>query len=129
MLLKKVHHRIFHQRNNFLHEEARKIVNRFGILCVEDLNFKGLASGMLRKAIHDAGWSSFLSKLAYKAEEAGRELIQVDPRGTSQRCPAARAYRRNYQTESMFARNAESSVNATTFAEWKFCGSERAFKP
>jgi putative transposase len=85
-LLQKVHQRIFHQRNNFLHEESRKIVNRFGVIYVEDLNFKGLASGMLSKAVHDAGWSSFITKLAYKAESAGRKLIQVDPRGTSQRC-------------------------------------------
>src|SRR5438105_10692394 len=28
-----------------------------------------------------------LAKLAYKAEEAGRQLVKVDPRGTSQRCP------------------------------------------
>jgi putative transposase len=86
LLLKKVHHRIFNQRNNFLHEESRKIVNRFGVIYVEDLNFQGLASGMLSKAVHDAGWSSFITKLAYKAESPGRQLIQVDPRGTSQRC-------------------------------------------
>jgi putative transposase len=87
MLLKKVHQRIFNQRNNFLHEESRKIVDRFGVIYVEDLNFKGLAAGMLCKAVHDASWSSFITKIAYKAESAGRKLIQVDPRGTSQRCP------------------------------------------
>ena len=85
--LKKVHQRIFHQRNNFLHEEARKIVNQYGVICVEDLNFKGLAGGMLSKSVQDAGWSSFITKLAYKAESAGRKRIRVDPRGTSQRCP------------------------------------------
>ena len=87
MMLKKVHQHIFNQRNDFLHEESRKIVNQYGIICVEDLNFRGLVSGMLSKAIHDASWSSFITKLAYKAEEAGRKLILVDPRGTSQRCP------------------------------------------
>jgi len=53
---------------------------------VEDLNVLGLASGMLAKSVNDAGWSSFIDKLAYKAEEAGRALLKVDPRGTSQRC-------------------------------------------
>jgi hypothetical protein len=26
---------------------------------VEDLNIKGLASGMLAKSVHDAGWAAF----------------------------------------------------------------------
>jgi transposase len=41
---------------------------------------------MLAKSVNDAGWSSFIEKLTYKAEEAGRVLVKVDPRGTSQRC-------------------------------------------
>jgi len=50
------------------------------------LNIKGLASGMLAKSVNDAGWSAFISKLAYKAAEAGRQLVYVNPRGTSQTC-------------------------------------------
>jgi putative transposase len=50
------------------------------------LNIKGLSSGMLAKSVHDAGWGSFLNMLAYKAENAGREFVKVDPRGTSQTC-------------------------------------------
>ncbi|HEY9840143.1 MAG TPA: transposase, partial [Candidatus Obscuribacterales bacterium] len=42
--------------------------------------------GMLAKSVHDAGWSGFFSKLTYKAESAGRLLLRVNPRGTSQRC-------------------------------------------
>jgi len=37
--------------------------------------------------VHDAGWAAFFAKLAYKAESAGRQLVAVDARGTSQRCP------------------------------------------
>ena len=44
------------------------------------------AKGGLNRSIHDAGWGQLLSFLAYKVEEAGRELIAVDPRYTSQRC-------------------------------------------
>lgn len=46
---------------------------------------------MLAKSVTDDGWSAFFAKLAYKAAEAGRELIKVDPRGTSQRCPCGAA--------------------------------------
>jgi hypothetical protein len=40
---------------------------------------------MLRE--HHAGWGQFLQILREKAAEAARVVVQVDPRGTSQRCP------------------------------------------
>src|SRR5207244_4229289 len=57
--------------------------------CCQDVlrRLDSLSRGMLSKAVHDASWASFIAKLAYKAEEAGRQLVKVDPRGTSQRCP------------------------------------------
>jgi putative transposase len=84
--LQAAHARVRNQRIDFQHKLARQLVDRFGLIAVEDLNIKGLAVGMLAKSVHDAGWSGFFQKLAYKAESAGRLLISVDPRGTSQRC-------------------------------------------
>jgi putative transposase len=40
----------------------------------------------LNRSILDAGWGIFLKILHDKAESAGREVIEVDPRHTSQRC-------------------------------------------
>jgi putative transposase len=40
----------------------------------------------LNRSISDAGWGVFLRVLAAKAESAGRIVIAVDPRHTSQRC-------------------------------------------
>lgn len=74
-------------RRDFLHKEARKIVNRFGRIAVEALNIKGLARGMMAKSVHDASWGQFVLLVRCKAESAGCELIEVDPRGTSQTCP------------------------------------------
>jgi putative transposase len=87
ILLRKIHQHIFNQRLDHHHKLARMLVNQYGFIAVEDLNVKGLAGGMLSKQVHDASWASFIAKLAYKAEEAGRQLVKVDPRGTSQRCP------------------------------------------
>lgn len=87
VLLRKIHQHVFNQRNDHQHKLTRRLVNQFGKIFVEDLNVKGLSSGMLAKAVHDASWTSFIAKLTYKAEEAGRQLLKVDPRGTSQRCP------------------------------------------
>jgi putative transposase len=44
------------------------------------------AKSGLNKSILDAGWGIFLQILADKAESAGRAVIAVDPRHTSQRC-------------------------------------------
>jgi putative transposase len=85
-LLQQAHAHVRRQRADFHHKESRKLVTTYGFIAVEDLNVKGLARGMLAKGVADAGWSSFLSTLAYKAAEAGRELRTVDPRGTSQTC-------------------------------------------
>jgi putative transposase len=40
----------------------------------------------LNRSIQDAGWGMFLNLLRDKAESAGRVVVEVDPRHTSQRC-------------------------------------------
>ena len=37
--------------------------------------------------VHDAGWNQVTSLVSYKAEEAGRRVVEVDCRYTSQECP------------------------------------------
>jgi putative transposase len=84
--LRRAHAHVRNQRADFSHKVARTLIMMFGLIVVEDLNIKGLAVGTLAKSVNDAGWSSFIAKLTYKAAEAGRVLLKVDPRGTSQRC-------------------------------------------
>lgn len=85
-ILQKIHEHVTNQRKDFQHKISFGIVQRYGTIAVEDLNVKGLAAGMLAKSVHDAGWAGFISMLAYKAESAGRQLIAVNPAGTSQTC-------------------------------------------
>ena len=68
-------------------------------MVVEDLHIKGLSGGMLAKAVQDVGWSSFLNMLAYKAENAGRQLVKVDPKYTSQECPNCHAVEKKSLSE------------------------------
>jgi len=84
--LQAAHAHLRNQRSDFHHKVSRRLVNDYGLIAVEALNVKGLAAGMLAKSVSDAGWSSFIDKLAYKAQSAGRVLMKVDPRGTTQRC-------------------------------------------
>lgn len=85
--LQKAHGHVQAQRLDFHHKESRKIVNHNGLIAVEDLNVQGMVRNHnLAKSIADAGWSTFINILTYKAEEAGRLLVKVDPRGTSQTC-------------------------------------------
>jgi putative transposase len=84
--LQQVHNHIRNQRRDFHHKVSRQLINRYDVIAYENLNIKGLTRSILAKPIHDVGWGSFLAKLSYKAAEAGRELVRVNPRGTSQRC-------------------------------------------
>ena len=94
LLLQRAHVLIRNQRADFHHKLSRELVNENGLIAVEDLNVKGLAGGMLAKSVNDAGWSNFINMLAYKAESAGRILIKVDPRGTSQTCTCGATVRK-----------------------------------
>jgi putative transposase len=86
-VIRRVHERIRNKRHNFVHQESRKLVNKYGLIAVEKLNVKGMVKNhCLAKSISDASWSMFRECLTYKAESAGRKLIAVNPAYTSQMC-------------------------------------------
>jgi putative transposase len=63
------------------------LVLAYGMIAVEGLNIKGMIeSGGFSQAITDAAWGGFLSVLRGKAEKAGVQFVEVDPKGTSQEC-------------------------------------------
>lgn len=83
----RVHEKIRNQRNDFCHKEAKKIVDRYQHICVEDLNIKKMVEeSTFAKSIADASWNQFLQILSYKAVEAGRKVEFVDPAYTTQAC-------------------------------------------
>lgn len=83
----RVHERIKWKRQNFCHQEARKIVNQFGLIFVEDLNVNRMMHDKcFAKKIGDAAWSMFFDLLSSKAEEAGYQTVKINPAYTSQSC-------------------------------------------
>jgi len=83
----RVHEKIGNNRHNFVHQVTNSLVQKYNVICVEDIN----ANEMLKKRwcnkqILDAAWGNFLDTLTFKAECAGRKLVRVNPAYTSQTC-------------------------------------------
>lgn len=87
--LNHVHTRIKNRRNNFAHQESRKLVNRFGLIVFEKLDIDGMQTNgnkTINKGIADVAWGMMLNFSAYKAEYAGRGYLRINPKGTTQDC-------------------------------------------
>ena len=76
----RLHEKVMNQRTDFLNKLSTEIIKNHDIICIEDLNVKGmLRNHKLARSISDVSWSSFVAKLQYKADWYGREIIKVDP--------------------------------------------------
>lgn len=85
--LAKAHLHVANQRKDTAHKVSRSLVNQYQTIAVEDLQISNmLRNHHLAKSISDAGWNLFMNILMSKAAEAGREVVKVDPRYTSQAC-------------------------------------------
>lgn len=80
--------KISNQRSTFQHQIAARIVRENDVIAIENLGIKGLANSILGPSVKDAAWGKFTELLFEKAEKAARTVIKVNPRGTSQTCPA-----------------------------------------
>ena len=86
---RRIHERITNRRRNFAHQLSHALVSMFGVIAFEDLNIKGMVKNhCLAKSISDAAWNQLVQFTLYKAENAGRTCVQVDPRNTSKLCSA-----------------------------------------
>jgi putative transposase len=75
----RVHNKVARCREDFLHKLSRRIVDENQVICVENLNVKGMVKNPnLAKAISQVGWGMFLTMLKYKAEQEGKIYIEVD---------------------------------------------------
>ena len=119
------HRKIANQRRDFHHKTALTLVRAYDLLAAEDLTIANMlrratpvpdpqtpgaflpngaaAKTGLNRSISDAAWGQFLSILRAKAEDAGRVLIDVDPRHTSDRCEhCGFAAKDNRVTQALF---------------------------
>jgi len=81
----KVYERIERRRDDFLHKLSRFYVDNYDLIAVEDLNIANMKRNHnLSSEISDASWGKFLRYLSYKAARAGKTVVKVSPRGTSE---------------------------------------------
>mgnify|MGYP001559788747 CR=1 FL=1 len=97
--LAKHHARLAAARKAQLDVLSRQLIDQYDVIGIEDLDVEemqrkrrrndklvGIRGRGLRRNLKHASHGALIRILTYKAEEAGRELIKVDPRGTSQEC-------------------------------------------
>lgn len=74
----RLHERVMNQRDDFLNKLSTEIIKNHDIVCIEDLNTKGmLRNHKLAKSISDVSWSAFVSKLEYKAKWYGKTIVII----------------------------------------------------
>lgn len=72
------HEKVANIRKDFLHKQSSILANENQVVCVEDLNIKGMMKNHhLAKSIVDVSWSEFFRQLEYKTKEHGGILVKV----------------------------------------------------
>lgn len=73
------HERVANCRKDWLHKQSRELSNKWDIICVEDINLRGMAGSLkLGKSTNDNGFGMFRTFLDYKLAEQGKLLVEID---------------------------------------------------
>jgi putative transposase len=74
----KLHEKIANQRNDFQHKLTSRLISENQAIALETLNISGmLKNHCLAQSINDVSWSSFVTKLEYKAEWYGKTILRI----------------------------------------------------
>ena len=74
----RIYEKIANCRADYLHKCSISLVRRYDVICVEDLNIKGMVRNHhLSKSISDASWGSFIAMISYKAEWNDKKVVKI----------------------------------------------------
>lgn len=82
----KTHEKIQNQRKDFHFKTANQLVQNNDVIYIEDMSAWTTEYRKLNKSMRDVAWFGFFEILGFKAAEAGRQVIKVPAKNTSQRC-------------------------------------------
>lgn len=87
LIVARVHDRIANKRKNFIHQISRRLVDRFKLIVFEDLKIKNMQkTSYLAKSIADMSWGIMVQATVNKAEDAGSQVVLINPNNTTQLC-------------------------------------------
>ena len=73
-----LHEKVANQRKDFLHKTSSELINNHDSIAIEDLAVSNmLKNNKLAQSISDAGWSTFVTMLKYKAEWYGKNILKI----------------------------------------------------
>jgi putative transposase len=84
--LRRAHQRAASARLNYIHHVSKWLVANYDLIAHEDLKIRNMVRSKLAKSIMDAAWGLLIWQVTYKAEYAGKWMVPVNPKGTSQKC-------------------------------------------
>ena len=77
--LAKLNKRINDSKLNYLHEVTNTLINENQVICIEDLNVKGMVkNNKLAESVSEMNFGEFVRMLEYKADWYGRVVVKVD---------------------------------------------------
>lgn len=77
--LARFYEKLANKKQTYLHQISSKIVNENQVICIEDLNVKGMMKNHnLSTSIQELSLYEFRRQLTYKCEQYGRKLIVID---------------------------------------------------
>lgn len=75
----KIHEKITNTRQDVLHKVSNDIVSNYDVICLEDLNVKGMIKNRkLSKHIADASWGTFVRFVEYKADWNNKTVVKIN---------------------------------------------------
>ena len=77
--LAKFYEKLTNKKNTYLNQISSKIVNENQIICIEDLNIKGMMKNHnLAESIQELSLGLFRQQLEYKSKQSGKKLMVID---------------------------------------------------